>query len=136
MRKFEKRLDNEKRRFFSQKTKKASFSKALVFNRTNIQVVEKWTDSSLKPLSYVGLSTLGDNFCELHSATCIKRRIFFKKRFYVVFLLTNARPFKRALSQYFVLFGVKYTKTMKLCLKSLYAICEKRRIFVKNAHYY
>jgi hypothetical protein len=36
-----KKLDSEKRRFFIQKTKKASFAKPLVFNRTNIQVVEK-----------------------------------------------------------------------------------------------
>ena len=33
--------DAKKRRFFIQKTKKASFAKPLVFNRTNIQVVEK-----------------------------------------------------------------------------------------------
>jgi hypothetical protein len=31
----------KKRRFFSQKTKKASFENRSVFNRTNIQVVEK-----------------------------------------------------------------------------------------------
>ena len=110
MRKFKKRLDSEKRRFFSQKTKKASFLKASVFNRTNIQVVEKWTNSSPKPLSYVGLSTLGDNFCGLGSVTCRKRRIFFKKRFYVVFLIAYGMPLEGAWSQDFVLFGVNYTK--------------------------